>query len=486
MFRVGKVNNVKNIEYYKNTIILFLGKFSTQFISFLLLPLFTRYLTTSDYGYVDLLQTYISLLMPICLLRIDSAAFRFLVDERKNEKKQSQIISISLALGVVASIILILLYIILRKIINIKYVFSLVISVIILIFINIVLQIVRGLGKNYLYSITAIVVGVINCIINIILIIVFKWNAESILISNIISNFLGLIFISIKLNILKKIIWNYKNIDKSLISEMIKYSIPMIPNSFSWWIVNVSDRSIISLLIGISYNGIYTISCKFSNILNNIFSVFNMSWTESASIHIKDKDKNEYFDEMINKLFFGFASIGMLIISMLPLIYDSIVGTNYRNSYNYIPILIIAGTIDVLAWLCGGIYIACKETKKVAKTTIISAILNIIIHLSLIKFIGLYAACISTLLSYLYLSIFRYYDCQKYVQFKINCKFLTIMILSYIVCVILYYTNILVLNIINFAISTFVLIIINRQVIIELITMVKGKLVNEKRVNKKN
>lgn len=76
----------KNKEYVKNTAILFMGKFATQFISFLLIPLYTRHLIASDYGMVDLIQTYISLFVPILIFRLDSAVFRFLIDERSNEQ----------------------------------------------------------------------------------------------------------------------------------------------------------------------------------------------------------------------------------------------------------------------------------------------------------------------------------------------------------------------------------------------------------------
>ena len=69
----------KNKEYVKNTLILFIGKFATQFVSFLLLPLFTHYLITEDFGWVDLLQSYISLLVPVLTLRLDSSLFRFLI-----------------------------------------------------------------------------------------------------------------------------------------------------------------------------------------------------------------------------------------------------------------------------------------------------------------------------------------------------------------------------------------------------------------------
>jgi O-antigen/teichoic acid export membrane protein len=67
----------KENKYLKNTIILSIGKFATQFIAIVLLPLFTRYLSTSDYGYIDLIQTYINLFIPLFLLCFDTAVFRF-------------------------------------------------------------------------------------------------------------------------------------------------------------------------------------------------------------------------------------------------------------------------------------------------------------------------------------------------------------------------------------------------------------------------
>lgn len=77
-------------EYIVNTITLLIGKFSTQFVSFLLIPLYTRLLIASDYGFIDLVQTYITLFVPIFTLKLDSATFRFLIDCRKEDKKKKE------------------------------------------------------------------------------------------------------------------------------------------------------------------------------------------------------------------------------------------------------------------------------------------------------------------------------------------------------------------------------------------------------------
>ena len=69
-------------ELAKNTIILTVGKICTQFVSFLLLPLYTALLVPEEFGIVDLFNTYITLLTPICNWQFENGLFRFMIDER--------------------------------------------------------------------------------------------------------------------------------------------------------------------------------------------------------------------------------------------------------------------------------------------------------------------------------------------------------------------------------------------------------------------
>ena len=112
----------KNNKFIKNTFVLFVGKFSTQIVSFLLLPLFTFKYTASDYGYIDLIQTYISLFAPVLLLQLDSATFRFLIDVRDNRNEKNILISSSTIFIFMILIFITLLGIIVNIFLNIKYI----------------------------------------------------------------------------------------------------------------------------------------------------------------------------------------------------------------------------------------------------------------------------------------------------------------------------------------------------------------------------
>ena len=82
----------KKSELIKNTLILALGKVFTQLISFLLLPIYTIFLSPAEYGVVDLITTYMILSVPLITVQLEMAAFRFLVDARDNEYEKQRIL----------------------------------------------------------------------------------------------------------------------------------------------------------------------------------------------------------------------------------------------------------------------------------------------------------------------------------------------------------------------------------------------------------
>ncbi len=457
----------KEKEYIKNTIILLIGKFSTQIISFLLLPIYTYKLATSNYGYIDLVQTYISLLVPIVLLQLDSAVFRYLIDIRKKEEEKNKIISTSFIGVLVILFFSIIIAVILKLFIKIEYFYIILINIIVQVFNTYVMAIARGNGHNTTYSISSIIMSIVNLLVNLVLILLLGFDARSILFASILGNILSFIYVFFKEHVYKYI--RFKYYDSNILKKLLKYSIPMIPNVLSWWVVGVSDRTIIVYFLSTAANGIYSVSCKFSNLLNSIFSIFSMSWQEMVSMHINDSDSSEFISKMIIKIFNFFILLSCGIVGLLPILYLVIIGKEYINSYNYIPILLTANLFSVLVGLFGGIYIAKKMTKKVATTTIYSAIINIVINIIFIKKFGLYAASGSTLLAYFIMTIYRFYDVKKIVNIKLNLNESIIYIIAYIILIILYYFKFNLLSIIMTFIISILYIYNNKNFIYEII-----------------
>ena len=129
----------------KNTMIVAVGKICTQFISFFLLPLYTAVLTASEYGVVDLVNTFVSLLMPIIYLQIEQAVFRFLIDARENRDNTRKIICSTFIFVTILTFFLLFFYFFFAKYIVNEYKLYLVCLLIVSMFSNISLQITRGI-----------------------------------------------------------------------------------------------------------------------------------------------------------------------------------------------------------------------------------------------------------------------------------------------------------------------------------------------------
>lgn len=436
----------KKKQLAKNTIIIFFGRVCTQLISFFLLPLYTSYLATKEYGTVDLIQTYVTLLVPIITLELEMSIFRFLIDSRKSEKETNKLISNNFfILGISLSIFSIL-YIIVSSIVTIPYRWLILVDIIVCVLSGNFLQVARGFGKTLDYAISCILTGLTTVISNIILICFVHMQAEGMIISMALANFMCSLYLFIRLKLYSKI--NFKIVDFKQIKEMYKYSLPLIPNGISWWIVNVSDRSIISIVLGASANGLYAISNKFPTIISSLTGVFNLSWSESAALHINSSDRDEFFSDITNTVLRLFMALGVGMLACMPFVFPILIDVKYNDAYNYIPFLVLGTVFNVAICLYSQVYLAKKLSKQVASTAIVGAIINILINVIFIKQIGLYAAAISTMISYFVMMVYRHFDLKKYVNIKIEKKLIIESIIIYTFTLLIYYQKSIILHVI--------------------------------------
>lgn len=445
----------------KNTIIIFCGKVCTQLISFFLLPLYTGYLSTNDYGIFDLITTYVTLLVPIITLELEMSIFRYLVDSRGKSKETKKLISNDFFILLLALTIFTIIYIIFTCFISIKFRWLILIDIIICTLSGNFLQVARGFGRTLDYSISCIITGAFTIVSNIFLITVLHLGANGMIISMALANGLGALYLFVRLRLYRLI--NFKFVDKHLIKEMYRYSIPLVPNGISWWIVNVSDRSIISWILGASSNGIYAVSNKFPTILSSLLGVFNLSWSESTALHINSPDRDEFFSDICNTATKFFTSLGVGMIACMPFIFPILINSKYNAAYDQIPILVLGAVFNVTVCLYSGIYIAKKMTKKVASVTVLGAIINILVNLLFIKKIGLFAASISTAIAYFTMMVYRHLDLKKYVHIKYEKGLLIKTILIFTFSIILYYQNSFILNIINLVVVIIYAILMNKD-----------------------
>lgn len=392
-------------DLLKNTGIIAIGTLSSKLFTFLLLPVYTSLLHPEDYGVVDVLSTICQLALYIITLQLESAVFRFIIENRNSEELQKKYISSAVCLEVAGLTVASLLFAVFNTFKPIAFLPVFLLCLWSNAFSLLMLNLVRGIGDNVLYSFASFIITLSGLITNLVLILGFRVGAIAILIAIVVSNAIGGMFVFFKIKLWRLLSVRY--FDALYLKQMLNYSLPLVPNSLSWWIANVSDRLVIAGFLGSMANGIYAAANKIPVIYSTLFHVYNLAWMESISLAVLKNDYVEYISDIWCK---SYKVLSFLILGMLcgvSLFFGLLIGKEYAEAYLHVSILLVSVFINSLCSLEGGILAAFKDSKATGKTTVFGAIVNIITNLMMVNYWGLFAASVSTLISYMAIYFYR-------------------------------------------------------------------------------
>ena len=466
-------------DLVKNTAIVAVGRVCTKFLSFFLLPFYTAVLSTEDYGIVDLFNTYISLLLPIIVFQIEDALFRFSIDVRDDETGKKNVVSTVLTFCAVQSVIFSIIFVILQMFVDIPYRWYLLMNVIVSIFSGSMLQLTRGMGDNFGYAFSSFLTAFSAILMNIALVLFMGMGADGLFITAFLSNLIGIIYIIIKEKVYT--LFGIRWFDGKLLKEMLAYSLPLVPNYLSWWVIGASDKTVVTWALGVAQNGILSVSQKFSTAYTTFYSIFNLTWTENAAIHRNDEDRSQYYTRIIETSFRVLASACLGIIAAVALMFPLLVNEKFGDSYYQIPIYMLSSLLYSCIGIFSVVYIAFKKTGEIAKTSLFAAAINLIVNIALIRFIGLYAASVSSVVAYGVLFLFRYFDIKKMMNIVIGKKVILSVAVMMIVDFVIYYVRVDWLSVVNLAVVACYALYINRVIVKEMLAIIRERFEREKK-----
>ncbi|MGP8310862.1 oligosaccharide flippase family protein [Enterocloster aldenensis] len=402
----------------KNVGLLSLGQLGTKILTFLLVPLYTNILTTDQYGTYDLINTTVSLLVPILTLNTADSALRFSLEKRDS---LSSIFTTSLKYILVGSIAILLLIGINAKL-RLLTVLDAFWPYLLMMFIcnsfnGVITSFTRGLDRIADIAIGGLICSVFMISLNIAFLILFDMGLKGYFLAHIISTITQTFYLFGKCKCWKYI--STKSVKKDVANEMVVYSIPLIANSIAWWINNASDRYIITWLCGLSINGVYSVGYKIPSILNIFQTIFNQAWTLSAVKDFDPVDQNGFFSGLYNLYNFGMVIICSILIASSRILAHFLYAKEFFFAWVYVPFLLIAIVFGSLSGYIGGIFSAVKDSKIHAQSTVIGALVNTVLNIVLVFNIGPLGAAIATAVAYLVVWIIRLKHMNKYIQIKL-------------------------------------------------------------------
>ena len=403
----------------KNVALITIGNFASKLLSFFLIPLYTAVLSTGEFGVADLMTTTINLISPFFTLLISEAIMRYALD-KKTDKSDVLIIGLSVTFsGFVlmmffSPILLIFNYLRPYYFLFVLYYFAVTIH-------SLVSQFVKGIERILVFTLSGIFQTLGFILLNILLLVVIKIGVEGYLISLIVSHLLATVILWVGGKI-GSILPKHTKINRALAKDMIKYSIPLIPNALCWWVSNSADKYLLTFFLGLGVTGIYSVSQRIPSMFSVVSTIFLSAWQISAIEDFGSEKSRDFF----SKIYKSYSTLNIVLVSGLicftRVLAKFLFAKDFYNGWFFVPVLVFSYLFYAMAGFLGTIYTASKKTKMVFISTIISAVSNIILNLILIPLMGGIGAAVATFVSYFLVWIIRLLDSRKILKLSIDLR----------------------------------------------------------------
>ncbi len=393
-------------KIYKNSFFYLVASILPAAVNFLVLPIFTCYLSPKDYGILALIQSFIAFLPLILSLQIHRSIGRYYFDYEGKEQK-ILISTIGITLLFISCFVLTILFLFSKQLVlsvfpNIAVsISSLVKLSLFAVFFNTLSEYFKILlitrEKARLFMMVSICLFCVGLAINVVEVIVLKRGVygivEGSLILSVLS-FMTFMFFNRHYLILK--------LNFEMLKDPFRYSLPIIPHSLAGIVFMYSDRIILEKYVLLSSIGLYSLADKiamlFKMLANQISIALQPHFFKTAK-----KDKQEAVNQVRNiskKVVFVISFLVVLLAVFSVEIVYYIFDERYFNAWIMIPLLASAYVFRSL--YCFGSYglFFEKKTAKVAIITVSAAAINIVINLLFIPRYGVIVAVFSTLIAY--------------------------------------------------------------------------------------
>lgn len=461
---------MNNKSLLNETIIYSIGNFGSKILSFLLLPIYTFFLSKEDLGNYDILLTTVGLFVPLVSLQISDAVYRWIINlNEANIKQINTAISNGLFLAVISFMFFLCFFTVYLCFFKFENYIYFVLILFVSCFLPFLQQTLRGLGKTKLYSFIGVLTSLMVLLSNLFFVYFLKFGLKGVYLSNIVAFAISIIAILFFGKIKNSI--SYKLISIVEMRSMLKYTLPLIPNLMSWWVINSSSKFIILYYLGVEYNGLYAVSSRFPSILMIVNSVFLMAFQDRVLSDSKSDKQN------LNYLFNRFVKMELSLVILFsvisPFVVKLAVSSEYYEAWKFMPLLYLGAGLNAISAYVGLGYQIKKNTLGIGVTTFIGAFINLIICFLFIKQFDLYACAFGLMFSYFVVLWLRLNHVKKELDFFVNFKQILRLFFIGLILIGINFTENFSLQILSLLLTVVICIYYNKEYLVRLINLKK-------------
>ncbi|WP_454925890.1 lipopolysaccharide biosynthesis protein [Actinomyces oris] len=398
-----------------NTLVFALGGLAVKAVSLVLMPLYTTALTAGEYGTAELLNSAIEIVLPLLSLGVVEALYRFSIDDDVPKDELFAGSLVVLGGGVVCAGVACALGRVLWDMEHAGSFFVLFCSVCVF---KATTQLARGLGHVRRF----VAYGLINALAMVVstyLLLVrarmgvggYLWSFTIGYLVGGLAAFLG----SAEYRLLAPF-----RVDRVLLRRMLVYSLPLVPNLLSWWLVSVSGRYVVLWGSGLAAAGLFTAASKMPSLINIVASVFQQAWQYSTAREIDSPDRGAFFGSVLRGYSLATLSTAGLVIALNRPISRVMLQAEFAEGWRYVPLLMLVASFGVISIFFESFYQALKNSGVLMASTAMGAVVNVILGVALVPFMGPWGAGLAGAVAYALVLVVRARDLRRRINLPID------------------------------------------------------------------
>ena len=398
-------------QLLSDTVVFGVGNALMKLVQFCLMPIYTAYMTTEQYGVGELINNLNELLYPLACLAIYDAVFRFALDD---DGRKKSVLSSGLALTVISLPIVLVAASISFFVFHFQYAWLLALMCFTAGVRYVCVHFTRGINRPLLFAGAGVFGSLVIFACAVLFLSVFHLGITGYLLSFALAHILTTIFVVIRGKLYKY--FSFSEISKNEIQLMVRYSIPMIPNGMTWSAVNFIDRYAILIVCGASTAGLFTAAGKLPAVINMISMIAQQSLQIFAAKEIKSENKNKSFSTVFSAYSMLMLLMGSFVITITELLSKVLLKGDFYEASKYVPLLLVVALISNYSAYFAMFYNAIKDTKMILITTVVFAV-------ALVIPFGAWGVITSSAIAYLTMMIMRYINTRHIVHTNLDIQY---------------------------------------------------------------
>lgn len=393
---------------------------ATKLITFFLVPLYTAYMSTADFGVTDMSATVVSMMLPLATLSVSDAVLRFAIDDKANRDRY-------ISLGLVMVLFSIAVVVGLSPLLSLpffggldKYQWLFITSYALSALQYFLNMLSRALNKVKVIPVSSIVTTLLTAVCAIVFIAHMNMGAPGYFYSLIAGNAGGVLYFFFAGGMFKHFSLRFEARDAAFLKRMLVYSIPMVPNALFWWMSSSINRLFITGMIGVGASGMFAAAQKIPSLLNMAAGIFQQAWQLSSFQEYRKSNIAKFFSTVFRLYHAGIAMVAAIITACSPLLASFLLQKQFYQAWTLIPIMIVAFYFNILNSFYGTVYTATLKTKSLFTTTIWGALCCVATTWLLIPMLGIAGACIAMAIANLLVLVLRVLSSRTVLQFDVQ------------------------------------------------------------------